>query len=138
MHLRRAICTGMTHDPRCWGCLVWVTSRATGCVGLGQRPSSGDHSSRWAEGGKEAATAGSWEGRAGTEHGLNSETEAEQGSLAVSCSSVGGEAVTRHLFSFALGAAWGTGNPGNEQEWHFGPCHWCSELYMSSPGWLGG
>jgi hypothetical protein len=50
-------------------CLLWVTSRATGCAGLGQRPVSGDHSSRWKEGEKEAVTAGSWEGRAGTKHG---------------------------------------------------------------------
>lgn len=50
-------------------CLLWVTSRATGCVGLGQGPVSGDHSSRWKEVGKEAAIAGSWEGNAGTKHG---------------------------------------------------------------------
>lgn len=59
MHLRRTFGLEYQMTKGDGECLLWVTSRATGCVGLGHRPVSGDHSSRWKESGKEAATAGS-------------------------------------------------------------------------------
>lgn len=51
--------------------------------------------------------------------------------LAASCSSVGGEVMSWHPFSFAQGAVWDTGHSGNEQGWHFVLCHWCTKPHVS-------